>query len=95
MSCFAVSKLTGKCGGGGSPNNQTEEDTECDEDRHKLLRIASHNVTRGIPSGLLPPPSKKKSNKENHGLSNIEIVQEISSTPPTTLKKHFPKRPNG
>ncbi len=93
MSCFAVSKLTGKCGGGGSPNNQTEEDTECDEDRHKLLRIASHNATRGISSGLLPPPSKKKSKKDNHGLSNIQIVQEISSAPPPSPRPCCPSSP--
>ena len=82
MSCFAVSKLTGKCGG--SPAKKTGNDDSPGKG-------AASAVAAGTGPTYSPAPAPKKKNSgKSSGLSNIEIVQEI---PPATSRSGIPGSP--
>ena len=81
MSCFAVSKLTGKCGGGCSPtssNSKKTTTTTTDSDEYEGNLVKSSARCNGSNFGQNQPKKKSK----NYCLSNIEIVQEVISSSP-------------
>ena len=54
-------------------------------------KLNAYYFNRGTPNGIAPPANKKKS--KHHGLSNIQIVQEVSSAPPPSPRPCCPTSP--
>ena len=75
MSCFAVSKLTGKCGG--SPAKKTGSD----DSPGKGTTYANTSATGRCSGPSFSPGQqpKKKSGFKSSGLADIEIFQEVPS----------------